>query len=49
MIELRGELSSVVTDIRQSAKDRLSASDRLGLIDLIVDMPLEIVQGNDYE
>jgi len=45
MIEIREELASTITDIKQPAKDRLSASDRLGLLDMLIDLPLEIAQG----
>ena len=39
---MREELENTAKDIKAQGKDRLSASDRLGLIDYLIDLPLEL-------
>ena len=46
MLDLRSELESTAKDIRAQGKDRLSASDRLALLDYLLELPIEIIEGS---
>lgn len=43
---MRCELENTAKDTKAQSKDRLSASDRLSLLDYLLDLPLEIVEGD---
>ena len=47
MLDMRTELENTSKDIKAQSKDRLSASDRLALLDYLLDLPLEIIEGDN--